>query len=108
MFKITNSSGFHITFENGYTFSAQWSPGCYCDYYDSLILIGDGVTQQCGRLGSYEVEIGIISPVTKKLIEFPGTLGNHVKGYCSSNEVLKWMNYCSKLNAEDEINVKKN
>lgn len=29
-FRITDSSGFHITFPNGYTVSVQFGPGNYC------------------------------------------------------------------------------
>jgi len=33
VFKITNSKGFHITFDNGYTVSVQFGAGNYCDNY---------------------------------------------------------------------------
>lgn len=32
-FRITDSKGFHITFENGYTVSVQFGPGNYADNY---------------------------------------------------------------------------
>jgi len=32
MLRITNDSGFHIVFENGYTVSVQFGKGNYCDY----------------------------------------------------------------------------
>lgn len=31
MFRITRTSGFQITFDNGYTVSVQFGPGNYCD-----------------------------------------------------------------------------
>lgn len=31
MFRITDSRGFHMTFENGWTASVQWGAGNYCD-----------------------------------------------------------------------------
>lgn len=31
----TNGSGFHLTFENGWTVSVQWGTMNYCDHYDN-------------------------------------------------------------------------
>lgn len=35
-FKITDSQGFHITFDNGVTLSTQFGPSNYCEHYPDL------------------------------------------------------------------------
>ncbi len=56
MFKITRESGFHITFENGYTISVQFGPGMYCDNYNKAL------PAFCAREGSSTAECAVIKP----------------------------------------------
>jgi len=97
MFKITNGKGFHITFKNGYTVSVQLGYGNYCDNksYDEL---QSGETYSdaeimAGKTGCNNAEIAIWGP-DKEMIEFPGW-GDTVKGYCSPDEVLTYLNWAS-------------
>lgn len=41
MLKITESKGFHITFENGLTASIQWGFGNYCDNHFNYELLSN-------------------------------------------------------------------
>lgn len=76
MFK-TFADGFHIRFANGWTFSAQWREGNYCD-----------------RAGGYGLTVEIAA--------WPGESADHrqwhrfgdhqVKGWVSPDEVLAFMN----------------
>lgn len=99
MFKIYKKSGFHMTFENGYTISVQFNWSSYCANHCRDIKMPDvdyrDLEEICGVEGSPNAEIAIISP-EDELIEIP-EWENEVKGYCSANEVLKWMNYCANL-----------
>ena len=53
-FYITRGSGFHITFENGWTVSVQFGPGNYCQHRDRHI--GDE-NATCGKEGSQTAEV---------------------------------------------------
>jgi hypothetical protein len=73
-FKATQNeynNGFHITFENGYTVSVQFSKTCYSDQ------------------GETTAEVAAWGPDRKwvKLSEY-----DDVRGWCTPNEVLEIMN----------------
>ena len=96
MFKITGGKGFQITFNNGYTISVQFGLGNYCAHHsnsDDFSALNDiaAHSRSLAEKGSETAEIAIIDPA--------GELVNvtewdySVKGYCSPEEVLKWINY---------------
>jgi len=70
-------SGFQLTFANGNTISVQFGMGNYCNNrYDSI--------KSCEN-----AEIAIWDK-DNKWYEFPDSMDT-VKGYCSSDEVAKWI-----------------
>ncbi len=58
-FKITGKTGFHVTFENGWTVSVQFGSGNYCDNYDRDIGRDD---EACGKEGSSTAETAVCGP----------------------------------------------
>lgn len=98
MFKITKGRGFHITFKNGYTISVQFGFHNYCEHYDKWpmdIEDYERTNEELQKIGSYTAEIAILNP-NKKLIKVKGW-AEKVKGYCTPEEVLKWINYTEQL-----------
>jgi hypothetical protein len=88
MFKIIEGRGFHITFKNGYTVSVQFGPSSYCDHYN---LYGYVSNEECGKIGATTAECAVI--VDDVLIETPLFDGDTVKGWMTSKEVLKLLNW---------------
>lgn len=99
MFKITIGKGFHIKFKNGYTISVQFGMGNYCDFHDASFSIKEYEKQQIERaeIGSSTAEIAILKDGKLITVE---EWGDEIKGYCSPEEVLKWMNYAESLPKE--------
>jgi hypothetical protein len=87
MFRITGDSGFHMTFENGWTISVQFGIGYYCDNrnYEMYTVEAD---RQAARDGCVNAEIAGFSP-DGKMYDFDT---DTVKGWVSADEVLTWMN----------------
>lgn len=103
MFRITRGCGFHITFENGYTISVQFGWGNYCEHHDEIegfnpSIDPDAHDKKLASKGSRDAEIAIIDP-SGELVEVE-EWKDTVKGYCSPDEVLEWMNYAAKLPKE--------
>lgn len=46
-FEITNGSGFHITFENGYTVSTQFGDGSYSENYSNYEMMNNAKSDNC-------------------------------------------------------------
>jgi hypothetical protein len=84
MFKITNGSGFHVRFKNGYAVSVQFGPFAYSDNYHN---VRDEKT--AGERGSGTAECAVIKP-SGDLAPWWG--GDPVRGYCTPEEVLALMN----------------
>lgn len=55
--KITNGSGIHLTFENGWTASVQIGPGTYSDNYNASFIPLEG-----RRFESSTVEVARFKP----------------------------------------------
>ena len=92
MFKITAGKGFQVTFANGNTVSVQWGYGNYCDHHFGTV-DGDFETQQrlYGERGSHTAEIAGLDADGEWL--HPDSWGDDVKGYCTPEEVLEFMNW---------------
>jgi hypothetical protein len=88
MFKITNASGFHVRFSNGYTLSVQFGPLAYSDNYNK------GYDEHAaGERGSNTAECTVIKPDGN----LAGLCGNPVRGYCTPEEMLALMNEVAAL-----------
>ena len=46
-FKITNASGFHLTFDNGYTVSTQFGYGSYSENYTNNKAVNNPKSNNC-------------------------------------------------------------
>ena len=86
MLKSTGSSGYHITFANGYTASVQWGSGNYCDNYNAPY--GSNPTSSA----TAEVAYWKDGP----MLEIPEA-GDTVNGHLSANEVLAFLTFVSSL-----------
>ena len=99
MLRITDGKGFHITFNNGYSISVQFGIGNYCGNRDFVILRNGKDLEACnieaGEKGSWDCEIAILDP-QNNLIQVE-EWGDEVKGWVTPNELVKWMEYTSKL-----------
>lgn len=70
--------GFAMTFKNGWTISVQWHEGAYCE----------GRHKPDADKSSINAEIAIWNQAGDWF-----DFGNdQVKGYCTAEEVLEWMN----------------
>jgi hypothetical protein len=103
---ICAGKGFHMTFNNGYGISVQFGWGNYSDNYDAqpsdvldFIALLRESNINLGREGSNTAEIAILTP-NGDLLDMQDEWGDDVKGYVEPNEILKWMNYTSKLKGE--------
>ncbi len=94
MFSINLGKGFSITFQNNYTISVQFGLGNYCKNYDNNALSIFNNIENFKKVKCNDAEIAIIDP-DGNFIELDND--ENVKGYCDSQEVLKWINYASKL-----------
>ena len=87
MFKSTLNKGFQITFNNGLTISVQFGSGNYCTNRNETFngLSRDVITSQSAEIAIWDKD--------GKWFDFgPDT----VKGYCSPDEVAKWVNRVSR------------
>lgn len=98
-FKITDGTGFHIKFENGWTISVQFGPGTYSDNYDASMrplsgnIRGVEYRDMIGSHGSNEAECAIFDAEGKM---YDISEEDTVKGYMTANEVLELMNIVAK------------
>jgi hypothetical protein len=79
MFKTSTENarpGFAMTFNNGWTISVQWHEGAYCE------------GKYSADKTSANAEIAIWNQ-SGNWFDFGD---NQVKGYCTAEEVLEWMN----------------
>ena len=97
MFKITRQHGFHITFENGWTISAQFGPGNYCDNYDMCIGEED---QLAGEQGSTTAECAIWAG-DGGLEKLPNGGGDTVTNRSTPAEVLELINWVASQSPEE-------
>lgn len=79
--KTNPRPGFHMTFKNGCTISVQWHYGSYAD----------GRTNS--NCESATAEIAIFD----KDNNWYNFGDDHVKGYCTPDEVLEWMYFTAKF-----------
>ena len=82
-FRITSGKGFHITFGNGWTISAQFGPGNYAGNRD-LDIHHDDV--KAGERGSATAEIAAWG-ADGEMIEMPG--GDTVEGWATPERVAE-------------------
>lgn len=84
MFSTTESKGFHITFENGWTVSVQFGRGNYCENYN--------FEEYGSAPPSQNAEIAAWGP-NGECHYFDN--GDNVMGYQSPEQVLSFMNKVS-------------
>jgi hypothetical protein len=99
MLRSTQNKGFNLTFDNGLTISVQFGTGDYCERgspyapYKSEMLNGQDITE------SQNAEIAVWDE-NNNWFDF-GT--DTVKGWCSANEVAKWIEKVSKAKSLYDI-----
>ena len=100
MLKSTKNKGFSLTFKNGITISVQFGSGNYCErknlhsHYGSEMLNDTG-----GIIESSDAEIAIWDE-DDNWFNFGS---DTVRGWCSANEVARWIYIASTSNNIDEI-----
>jgi len=105
-FKITRSTGFHITFPNGITLSTQFGPGCYGDNYYMTFDELEKLVEEGKNIESNEVEIAIWDKngkwITSQMIAelFPDEDDNDIMAYVNIEKWLKIFHWCENRNIE--------
>ena len=82
MLKITKNSGFHMTFENGWTVSVQFGFGTYSDNKKEDPFSFDTKKSSTAEIAAWN----------KDDIWYEFDDGDNVRGYVSANDVLDFMN----------------
>ena len=90
-FRITEKTGFHITFKNGYTVSVQFGPGNYC--MNRNIHIGED-EEWAGKTDCIDAEVAVWQG-HGGLIEHPDFGGDSVMGWVDPEYVLKLLNWAA-------------
>jgi len=86
MVKITESKGFHMSFENGLTISVQFGWGNYCSNRNSL----KNDFKRGGECAESETAEIAIWDESGEMYEFDGP-GDKVCGHLSVDEVAQWI-----------------
>lgn len=92
-FRICDSKGFHITFENGFTVSVQFGPGNYGDNYNGVI--GREGSKLAGEEGSREAETAVWGPDGAMIKRSCGDYEDVVQGYQSPAQVLELLTWAA-------------
>jgi hypothetical protein len=82
MFKTTGPTGFHITFDNGWTVSVQFGGGTYSDNKQEDPFSSDNKESSTAEIAAWNKD---------GWYEFE-TENDNVRGYVSANDVLEFMN----------------
>ena len=102
-FAITRHKGVRIKFANGWSISIQWGPGNYTtaernrspwskdDWHGWL------APKRAEFWGSEDAEIAILQPNGNWYRPEGEDWGDDVKGYCTPDDVLKYMNMIAKF-----------
>ena len=102
MFKITAGKGFAVTLLNDWEVSVQWGPSNYCDNRWNKSNPFDKASKEYGWWESKTAEIRA-TDVNGKPWEFGD--GDTVKGYCSVQEVLEFIDAVGKLPDREPLEV---
>lgn len=93
-FSNTGGRGFHLTFDNSWTVSVQFSGGHYCDNYDKKWNLAMEKAAKGDSIRSSTAEIAVwsnrISDSNLIWLE-----GDTVRGYTTANEVAQVINKVS-------------
>lgn len=99
-FHIVGTSGFQITFANGWKVSVIWWPGTYSDNEPMGAEMARNITRaaityrECGERGVDKAEVAIIDPHGKMHVRPEWGEGPTGKNY-TANQVLDLMNWAS-------------
>jgi hypothetical protein len=91
MFAITGCKGMQMTLENGVTISIQFGPGNYCDKRDEAF----DAPRKSDRWECNDAEVAIIMPNGEFYV---GEDFHQVEGWQTVKDVVKWIEFASKLN----------
>jgi hypothetical protein len=97
MLKSTKNKGFSLTFENGITISVQFGSGNYCERKNLHANYGSEMLNDI--IESSDAEIAIWDE-DDNWFNFGS---DTVRGWCSANEVARWIYIASTSNNIDEI-----
>jgi len=91
MFRTSDRPGFQMTFKNGWTISVQWHTGAYCERRN--LNMKTKPWDDRSAAASKDAEVAIWNS-QGDWYDFGGA---QVKGYCSVDEVLEWMNKAASM-----------
>jgi hypothetical protein len=97
MLKSTKNKGFSLTFENGITISVQFGSSNYCERKNLHANYGSEMLNDI--IESSDAEIAIWDE-DDNWFNFGS---DTVRGWCSANEVARWIYIASTSNNIDEI-----
>lgn len=89
-FRITHGTGFHMTFENGWTVSVQFGPGNYCDNYKEPFPYRD---ERVPEYESTNAECAVWGP-DGQFVRW-GDWGDDVSNRSTPAEVLELLNWAA-------------
>jgi hypothetical protein len=97
MLKSTKNKGFSLTFENGITISVQFGSGNYCERKNlhanySSEMLNDIIESSDAEIAIWDED--------DNWFNFGS---DTVRGWCSANEVARWIYIASTSNNIDEI-----
>lgn len=97
-FTSTHNRGFQMTFENGISISVQFGVGSYCDRRH---LVGNALNSEMREpiVNSSNAEIAIWNADNEWF--YFGS--DHVKGWCTPDEVGRWINCIMKSTTLDDL-----
>jgi len=103
-FKTNSNKGFQMTFENGLTISVQWGTMNYCSRKSNDIADFENELK-IKSVESSDAEIAIWDVDRDTWFDFGS---DQVKGWCSTDEVGKWIHLVSTAkDLEDLKNISK-
>lgn len=107
-FRITDSKGFSITFDNGWTISVQFGRGNYSDNYFGRQQVGESfplMNARLGNQGSRNAECAVIDPAGD-MVQLPsfmfdeGGYQDMVSNRSTPKQVLQLMNWVAEQPAK--------
>ena len=93
MFMATGA-GFQVTFDNGWTISVQWGPGCYCDNRMKSLDMADIVESLVDGMKSRNAEIAAWNEDDIWWdfgTQSPGEDGTSIQGYVKPDELIGYI-----------------
>lgn len=95
MLSITQSKGFHITFENGYQVSVQFGYGNYCENRMKREIFGKDATSKDAEIAIFKNDDWVTREIWQEL--YNEKLYDEVEGYLEADKIAELLYKVSQL-----------